>query len=522
MTLPDLYQKIDNEPNSERLLVDLLEGKIEPVQFLPVQRISVLAHLLIKSHDVRGNFNFLKDFDLQQQDPEIKKLVDLLEDKSKVSEVLEVKLNLKTSLTKEDIEFIVDLSVESDSEYIRLTIILVLIKLRGLSDLDTQRLSISMANRGEIFDYRGEARLDHRKLIRRYPTGAVSEKIGLVMPSLLRCFSKDEKFVSPFLVAKSLGFTGGTWDKLSTVDGFTFPYPGEDSIKILETGRICMTVTMGEFNPSDRLLYKLRSLTNTVKSLPLIISSIASKQLANPVDHLLLDIRYGENAFLESKVVAQTFFKNISCILGAQGIKTSAEYTNTKNIFGSSIGNLVELIESVALMKNKSSFGSLVFSQKHLEKQRDLVFKMTCDLVEEFSINNREEIEKQCLEFLQSGALFTNFLSLLHDHGVEDYILDDFISESYFENKNLRNQAIRSTRNGKLQAFNQQKMGNFVNFDLNRPDIHSQSQKYGGIILIRHENDYVAKGDLIAYVFSELDYAMNDELFNLFITWKEN
>lgn len=285
-----------------------------------------------------------------------------------------------------------------------------------------------MSNSGKKFDYRNSPILNHRKLVRRYPTGAVSEKIALIMPSLLMCFSELLPLASPFLVAKSLSFTGGTWDKLSSIRGFSFPDQGIESINCLKEINVSMTVTKGDFNPADRILYQMRSLTNTVNSIPLIISSIASKQISNPVDSLILDIRYGENAFLKNIEEAKHFSAETERICNHFGIKCKSINTSTNDMFGSSIGNYWEVLESLAIMTNSNSFSNMDFTNKILSKQKAMVILMTVELINlEFGID-KKEIEKKCDEYFNTGSVFNAFLKLIKSHGVQDNIINQLKS----------------------------------------------------------------------------------------------
>ena len=200
---------------------------------------------------------------------------------------------------------------------------MVIIKFKGLGKDDTILFTREIAKSGKKFDYRNSKTLNRRKIISRYPTGALSEKIALIMPSLLFCLAKTYKFCSPFLIAKSLGYTGGTWDKLLSIPNFNFPLQGIETLNILKQCNVTMAVTKGNFNPVDRILYQLRSLTNTVDSFPLIVSSIGSKQLALPLDSLLLDIRYGSGTFLKTLNEAKLFYQYLFEITSSENIKTN-------------------------------------------------------------------------------------------------------------------------------------------------------------------------------------------------------
>lgn len=431
------------------------------------------------------------------------------------------KLFYNIKLEKEDIQQIVKMSLNLDLYSFQLTIILNLIKFRGLSLEDTYELSIKMAESGKIYDYRKNERLNKKLILRRYPTGGVSEKIALIMPSLLKCLSVKYDFVSPFLVAKTLSFTGGTWDKLSSIPDFNFPNPGDESISILEKENICMTVAKGEYNPSDTFLYQLRSITNTVNSVPLIISSIASKQISNPVDTLLLDIRYGENAFLKNIKIAKEFFVQIEYVLNKFKIKTIAEFTSNDKLFGSTIGNYLEVIESICIMKNQNTYNSYHFDEDLLEEQKKLVILMTSRIIsEQFNIEF-DIINKLCSNAFLNFDVYESFKKLLSAHGVKGETILKIEQENLFDAAlELKEFPVHSHRSGIIEKINQKNIGNFVNMELEAGTNYFNSHKrlYDGVLIKKKTNSITKKGEIVAIVYSKIDIdtkLLSNKFFNI-------
>ncbi|MBK8624647.1 MAG: hypothetical protein IPN86_03410 [Saprospiraceae bacterium] len=297
MNFANIFQDIENS-NSPNILLEKLLSHSFYNDSKNEQILSAFCQIVLKSVNtadiINDNLSKIKNSKVRQN---LLILLSIIKHEYSCDSDIYYKLFHNIELDEREIQFIVEMSLESSLHSLSLTLILNLIKFKGLSLKNVSLLSLKMAESGCIYDYRKNSELNYKHVLRRYPTGAVSEKIALIMPSLLKCLSNSYKFVSPFLVAKALGFTGGTWDKLSSIPNFKFPKSGNQSISILKKEHVCMTVAQGDYAPSDTFLYQLRSITNTVDSLPLIISSIASKQIANPVDTLLLDIRYGKNAF---------------------------------------------------------------------------------------------------------------------------------------------------------------------------------------------------------------------------------
>lgn len=515
MSLYEIFNMIDLKKNYTKVFNCFFKEIINDDNILDVQKISIISHLAINHTDKINNIEQKISSIQVPYYNDLKPLFDVLGGKSKKDLIIYKLLNNR-QLSKSEIQKIVNLSILPKSNHYLLTIILVLIKLKGLSDENIYDLSISMAKTGKVYDYRNNHSLNFKKVIRRYPTGAVSEKIALIMPSLLMCFSKEYNFISPFLVAKTLGFTGGTWDKLKSIRGFTFPKPGQESIRLLKDEAVCMTVTIDDYNPSDKIIYLLRSLTNTIVSLPLIVSSIASKQIANPVDTLMLDIRYGKFAFLKNKNTATQFYEKIDKILTKSNINSIPIYTSTNNLFGSSVGNLLEMLEVVALLKSKNNYGSLTFRKKEIEQQKNLVVKMTSLLLSEQFGADIKTIKRKCESYFESGCVYKSFLHLLKRHNVSIDVINQIDSEAYFDTLKLNEYPVVSLNKGTIKEINQKEIGNFVN----QTQSFKDSEEFLSVLILKSNNDFVEIGEQLATIYSTKKINIDNKNFERFIKWK--
>lgn len=383
-----------------------------------------------------------------------------------------------------------------------LSIILVLIKNKGLKYSDTKVLTELMCNSGDTFDYRNSSILHHRKVVRRYPTGALSEKIALIMPSLLMAFSKEFEIVSPFTIAKSMSFTGGTWDKLKSIPGFVFPQQGHDTILVLSKCNISMSVTDSNYNPADSFLYQFRSITNTVDSHSLIVSSIASKQLGVPADSLLLDIRFGSGAFLKNLAEAHKLNQDITKLLIKKNIKCKAIYTKAEQPIGSTIGNYWEVLEAAIIMGYESKLKEKL-NLESLKEQLGLVIKMTSELLNmEFIHIPIKELERKANEFFKTGQVIDCFIKLLKVHGVNENVIDELFTGRLMEVKNLKPSMVYASKSGTLSQIDQKQIGLFVNFELGggRNDFTGKTNYYSGMMLSKRLNQPVKKGDVLAII----------------------
>lgn len=383
---------------------------------------------------------------------------------------------------------------------------------RGLPTECLHDLTHAMKDSGRIYDYRGAAPLADRKLVRRYPTGGLSEKTALILPSVLVKAVTKHPVASNFLVARSLGFTGGTWDKLSAIPGFRFPEPGDESIQVMARCGVAMTVTHGDLNPADRKLYQLRSVTGTIESHELIVASIASKQLAVPADHLLLDVRYGEGAFLRSESQARRCADAMLSVIAEGGVPCSAHLTDTPQPNGMAIGNALEVAEALATMGIGASDD---WDIRALREQRELVVTFYGLLMSRaHSSTNADIWMNEARGWFESGEVSVAFETLLRAHGVQRQTIDA-LRQNPFGSLGLSGVRIAavSAHTGQLLPIDQRRLGHLVNFGLGAGgnDYGGTFRSRAGVRLGLRIGDHVNEGQPLCWVFSGEETHVLDE-----------
>ncbi len=402
--------------------------------------------------------------------------------------------------------------VEQEISLQYISFCLMTILLKGLKNLDLVFLTKAFTASGRVYDYRSQCGSDV-KLIRRYPTGALSEKTALILPSMIAAMRDEIPVATSFLIARSLSFTGGTWDKLSSIPNFTFPSPGEETLRILKSCGVAMTVTNHDVNPADKILYQLRSATGTVESNDLIVSSIVSKQLSFPVDQLLLDVRYGQGAFLidchHAKKVANTMID----LLKNNGVNTTAVFTDTLEPNGSSIGNALEVIEAIAILSRNYGF----WNTKGLSSQIEIVCLMFANLFSEsFPSRSFQEWFACGKEILDNGKAYDAFLAMLRSHCVHEETIQKIQKDPWRALLgDVASIPIISSVKGIVRGIDQKKLGFFTNFALGgagSPYACSFNSK-SGIRLNKLLGDTVCIGEILGWVIT--DEIINVEEFNL-------
>ena len=367
--------------------------------------------------------------------------------------------------------------------------------------LDLTRL---MADSGTRFDYRHDRVFEGARLIRRYPTGALSEKIALILPALIACAANHVNVFTPFLVARSLGYTGGTWDKLSSIPGFQFPAPGDESIDTLLRCRVAMTVTQNDANPADRILYQLRSITGTIESMPLMVSSIASKQMSFPVHRLMMDVRYGNGAFLDTEYDAQMLGEHLQRLLTSEGISTFYHLTNTDQPTGSAIGNALEVAEALAVMKG--TIGSTLWNTRALAIQRDIAVDFFALLmVTEFPEMSLTAWRDFATHQFVTGQILKSFANILLAHKVPARTISALMDNPLLA-LNIKHppHLVLAQTSGTLAEIKQRHFGELINYHLNaaRTQVNGNNDLASGAIIVHRLRDQVCKGEIICKIFS--------------------
>ena len=228
---------------------------------------------------------------------------------------------------------------------------------------------------------------------------------------------------------------------------------------------VAMTVTHGSLNPADRILYQLRSATGTIESPELIVSSIASKQLAVPADHLLMDVRFGPGAFLEDSAAAQAVSRHMEAVILDGGVDCFSKLTSTEQPGGMSVGNAVEVLEALAVMGSTAAL-ERGWSDWCLAQQSALVLKFYALLMAR-ALPNRsaDSWKREARDALASGAVLGAFWELLRAHGVPNSTVSRLDIEPEDELLGgLHRTAVPANATTRIQSVDQRRLGHAVNF----------------------------------------------------------
>src|SRR5437870_8195852 len=223
------------------------------------------------------------------------------------------------ALTTKEINNLVEDFVVGDVPDYQMSALAMAVFFRGMTSAETHHLTEAMMKSGRVLRYPEGS----PPKIDKQSTGGVGDKVSLVLAPLLAC---DEVWV-PMISGRGTGITGGTLDKLESIPGFNVNLTESQALAQLEKIGVFMIGQTADICPADKKLYALRDVTGTVPSQPLIVASIMSKKLAENLDRLVLDVKFGTGAFMKTKEEAEQLAAAL-CSVGREcGVQTHALLT---------------------------------------------------------------------------------------------------------------------------------------------------------------------------------------------------
>ena len=218
---------------------------------------------------------------------------------------------------------------------------------RGMTAAETWSLTRAMRDSGEVLDWGAAG--TRPPVVDKHSTGGIGDKTSLILAPLLAC---DGLWV-PMISGRGLGITGGTLDKLESIPGFRVGLSTEEMRAQLERIGCFMAGQSATLCPADRKLYALRDVTGTVPSIPLITASIMSKKLAEGLDRLVLDVKWGCGAFMQTLAEAEALAHSLTAAGALGGVSVQALLNPMNEPLGCAAGNALEVREVMAALDGR-------------------------------------------------------------------------------------------------------------------------------------------------------------------------
>jgi len=260
-----------------------------------------------------------------------------------VAQIIADKRDGKT-LEDAQIEYLIDGFANEQIPDYQMAAFAMAVYFRGMTLAETTSLTRSMVDSGERLEWpAGKPKVD------KHSTGGVGDKVSIPLAPMLACCGVDV----PMISGRGLGATGGTLDKLESIPGYRCDLSLGEFRSVVNWNGCSIASASSNLAPADKRFYALRDVTATVPSIPLITASILSKKVAEGIEALVLDVKWGSGAFMKTLEDARSLAKSLVNVGNQMRVKTTAVITDMNQPLGRMIGNAVEVDESVEILDGK-------------------------------------------------------------------------------------------------------------------------------------------------------------------------
>lgn len=398
----------------------------------------------------------------------------------RIIDIINKKVENQT-LTKEEIDFFIKEYVAENVPDYQAAALLMAIRLNGLSDAETAQLTDAMMHSGEVLDWS----YLNKVIVDKHSTGGVGDKVSIALCPILAALGLTVAKMS----GRGLGHTGGTLDKLESIDGYNFSVTDQQFRDLVEKHGIAIVGQNQKLVLADKKIYALRDVTGTVQSIPLIASSIMSKKLATGSNCILLDVKCGNGAFMKDINEAKKLGKLMIEIGKKLNRKIAVEITNMQQPLGKTIGNKIEVLEAIDTLNGHGpkDFTEIIYSSG------------STLLVLAQKAKDEVEARKMIDEVINNKKAYNKFLEWISAQGGNIKV---FEKDSKWFNPQYK-QEIIANQSGYL------KIKSAIDFGLVAMKLGAGRSKKedsidyeAGIYLNKSSNEYVNKGDVLFTLYS--------------------
>lgn len=361
--------------------------------------------------------------------------------------------------------------------------LLMAICINGMTDEEVFALTKVFIDSGDVLDFSDLI----ENMVDKHSTGGIGDKTTLIIgPIVAACGVPVVK-----MSGRGLGYTGGTIDKLESIPGYNTKLTEEQIIKQIKDIGLVVTGQTGDLAPMDKVIYALRDVTGTVSSIPLIASSIMSKKIAGGADKILIDIKVGNGALLNTKKDAKELSRLMKAIGKIYQKEVITVISDMNTPLGYSIGNALEVKEAMDILKGRETNSNLY----------DLCIALSSTMVKiGKNIDERSAI-KEVFEALNKGRAYEKFLELVKAQG------GDISKLKVSEKKKY----IKSPVNGNITKINALTLGKLsVSLGAGRVSKEDKIDFSVGIRLNKLVGEEVKKGDILATIYYNKEFEMPD------------
>ena len=389
-------------------------------------------------------------------------------------------------LSDEEIRFFVDGYTNGDIPDYQASALTMAICLQGMNERETTTLTCAMAESGDTVDLSefGDLSVD------KHSTGGVGDKTTLIVAPIVASLGAKVAKMS----GRGLGHTGGTVDKLESFPGYNVALSPEEFRDQVRRIGIAVIGQSGNLAPADKKLYALRDVTATVDSIPLITSSIMSKKLAAGTHSIVLDVKYGSGAFMQTPSDALILAENMVKIGNAAGRRVSALITNMDKPLGQAVGNILEVMEALEVLSGTGP-----------DDLREVCLGLASEMISLSLGKTPREAKNMCIDAINSGLALDKFKEWIGAQGGNT----KFIDSTLLFPRAKHSLEIRAIRAGYISAMNTERIGSCaVALGAGRVTKTDEIDYTAGMRIMKKTGEYVEKGDLLATLYTNNEEAL--------------
>ena len=403
------------------------------------------------------------------------------------------KKRLKSELSREEIEFTINGYLDGRVKDYQMSSLLMAIVLNGMTDREIIDLTDIMVKSGDVIDL---SKIDGI-IVDKHSTGGVGDKVTLVLGPLLA--SMDIKIAK--MSGRGLGHTGGTIDKLESIEGFNVSIDQKKFIDQVNKINIALVSQTGNLVPADKKIYALRDVTGTVESLPLIASSIMSKKIASGADVIMIDVKVGNGALMKTLEDAKELSRIMVKIGKAYRKPTLCLITNMDEPLGYAIGNSLEVEEAINTLKGNGPSDLL-----------EVVITLCSIIIGALKKIPNNEAKNLLFKQLNNGEAYKKFEELVSAQGGDINKLK--ISDKVF--------SIKSEKEGYINKIDAMHLGEIAKkIGAGRNTLEDKIDYEVGLVLNKKVGDFVEKDEELLKVYLKDKDVSISEILDCFKIDKE-
>ncbi len=392
-------------------------------------------------------------------------------------------------LSKVEIQFFIQEYLNGNIKDYQMSVLLMAIYFNGMNNEEISALTGAYIQSGKVIDLVDIPGIK----VDKHSTGGVGDKVSIVLAPLAASLGVPV----PMISGRGLGHTGGTLDKLESIPGFKVFGTLESFKKQLQEVGVAMLGQTNSIVPADKRIYALRDVTATVESIPLITASIMSKKIAEGIDGLVLDVKYGNGAFMSEVSRAEELAANLIRVGSAFGKKVVASLTSMEQPLGFKIGNWLEIEECLDCFHGNGP-----------DDLKEIILSLTAEmLVLGEKANDIGEARKMCEQALVDGSAYRKFLEMVEYQGGDMAAVE---SPQKYPVAKYRHQ-LKALQSGYVTAFNTKQIGMAgVQLGAGRLRAEDPVDPQAGIVLFKKVGDEVQAGEALLEARTNADTVWNE------------